>query len=134
MPETLDTRCSEACTRAGAFALLLSAIAISLLGPLIAANTRTALQKYINFRLALKEQVDQTSADPCWQILSEQLGGMNLTKALSLTELGKIECKEQFSPDGTDPELSKGFSNHSKAPHLFTVGPPGTAKRERAPT
>jgi hypothetical protein len=106
MSETLDTRCSEACTRAGTFALLLSAIAISLLSPLVAEYRRTALQNYIGLRVALKGEVDHISANPCWLKLSEQLGGMHVTKTLTLTELGKYQCKEQSRPDGTEPELS----------------------------
>jgi hypothetical protein len=74
MPDDVDIRCSEACTRAGTFALLLSAIAISLLSPLDSGNNRTALQSYISLRLALKEEVEQMSANPCWQKLSEDFG------------------------------------------------------------
>ena len=106
MSETHDTRCSDACTRAGTFALLLSAIAICLLSPLVAANIRTSLQNYISLRVALKETVDQISTDSCWLKLSEQLGGIRFTKTLTLVELGKYQCKEQSRPDGEESELS----------------------------
>ena len=71
----LDDRCSEACTRAGTFALLLSAVAIALLGPIVAANVRSALLDYISNRLALKEAVDQIQTNPCWQALIDERAG-----------------------------------------------------------
>jgi tetratricopeptide (TPR) repeat protein len=95
---SLDDRCSAACTRAGTFALLLSAIAIALLNPIATANVRYALLSYISHRLALKESVDQIHTNSCWQTLNDQRREPDQTENLTISELLKYECKEESVP------------------------------------
>jgi hypothetical protein len=51
--------------------------------------------------MALKEVVDQVSGDSCWQKLSDQLGGFDVTKSRMLAELGKYKCIEESLPSGS---------------------------------
>ena len=75
-----------------------------MLSPLESGNARIALQNYISLRVALKEEVDQIPADPCWQKLSAQIGGTNVVKDLTLTELGMYECTQTSPADDSDAE------------------------------
>mgnify|MGYP003395328783 CR=1 len=53
-PSQVDIRCSSACSRAAVTALLLSAIAISIIQPINEMKALTALSKYISLRDMLK--------------------------------------------------------------------------------
>ncbi len=63
----MDVRCSNSCTRAGLTALLLSAIAISMLQPLTQGRALIALGKYISSRFNLESYLNELDVDPCWK-------------------------------------------------------------------
>jgi hypothetical protein len=66
-PSKVDSAASDACTKAGAFALAL-AIVVALLAALWThAHSEDALDHYITNRYLLQINLDRLKADPTWQ-------------------------------------------------------------------
>ncbi|HEY1266713.1 MAG TPA: hypothetical protein VGH16_05615 [Candidatus Binatia bacterium] len=74
--QEFDIRCSNACTKAGAAALLLSAVALGMLQPLTKSQQLDAVTKYYSGRLALHDAINRLDKDPNWLLLlkDEKLG------------------------------------------------------------
>lgn len=62
----LEERCSEACTRAGLAALLLSLVVIPVIGGLSTISAIADFSKYIVLRENLSDALDDIKADNCW--------------------------------------------------------------------
>lgn len=66
-PKKVDTLASDACTRSGAFALLLSVVLFALIPYWMQQPTDIALGHYIENRLNLSMYVDALDDNPLWQ-------------------------------------------------------------------
>ncbi len=61
-----DIRCSNSCTRAALTALVLAAIAVSLLPLIKKTQALDALAQYIGLRIHLEQELEQLELDPAW--------------------------------------------------------------------
>lgn len=66
-PAAVETASSEACTRAGAFALLLSIVLFLLIPYWLDRPKRDALRDYLTDRMNLALQIEKLDDDPRWQ-------------------------------------------------------------------
>ena len=66
-PTKVDTAASEACTRSGVFALLLSTALVLLIPYWLQRPNEIALGRYIGVRSTLAMRVDTLDSDPIWQ-------------------------------------------------------------------
>lgn len=90
-PSQVDIRCSSACSRAAVTALLLSAIAISIIQPINEMKALTALSKYISLRDMLKIEIEELQTDPCFISLNNNIGKEKIKK-FSLSKLLDYKC------------------------------------------
>lgn len=90
-PSQVDIRCSSACSRAAVTALLLSAIAISIIQPINEMKALTALREYISLRDMLKIEIEELQTDPCFIALNNNIGKEKIKK-FSLSKLFDYEC------------------------------------------
>jgi hypothetical protein len=76
-----DTRCSNACTRAGLTGLILSTIAFAMLPALDKSRELDALIQYVSMRLSLEEDVKRLEGDAAWKILTTSPTGKLATSS-----------------------------------------------------
>ena len=92
---SLDSRCSIACTRAGLAALLLAAICLSFLVAQEEIIKFNRLGKYLSLRLNLVDNLEALQEDPCWLDLQIKEGkqverGWNLEKLRQIATAHKV--------------------------------------------
>jgi len=102
----VDNRCSEACVRAGLTALLFSALAISLIQPLIRQKAFDALEHYIALRLTLTYMLDELDRTECWQELNHSGPGVLAPNKWTITKLVEHKCIYKQTEPETNPELT----------------------------
>lgn len=107
---SLDINCSNACIRAGLAALLFSALAISMLQPLIHGNALNAISKYVSWRFALKEALGQLDTDPCWEELTKSGLGDQESKEWGFNFLLEYKCEPKQRTSGMKPQVMEPFA------------------------
>lgn len=97
MQNEIAMRCSEACTRSGLAALVLSGVAFGLLPVIDEAVRINSLTQYLNLRLALAETINQVENDDCWKSLVSN----SATATLSLEQIAHLDCVEISNQEGS---------------------------------
>jgi hypothetical protein len=101
-PNALDIASSSACTRSGAFALLLSLALASLIPYWLELKEDAVLGKYLSLRLELATQIELLDDSGTWQEYRASHGDAESTPLAQLVtstvEIGKVITK------GTDPK------------------------------
>lgn len=101
----LQSRCSVSCVRAGYFALVLSALGISLLQPLESVDALDNLVKYTFLRGNLTKKLEDLKASDCWSRLVKHEKEQNHeAEALTLRQLLDVVCL--YPQDQSSPEVS----------------------------
>src|SRR5260221_4420062 len=86
-PTSVDTAASAACTRSGAFALLLT-VTLSLLIPYwMQRRNEVALGNYISYRANLANQIETLDENPVWKTYKDSNKNAEL---MSMAELMKV--------------------------------------------
>ena len=89
-PTSVDTAASAACTRSGAFALLLT-VTLSLLIPYwMERRNEVALANYISYRLNLANQIETLDENPLWK---EYKASNKTAESMSIAELMKVSVE-----------------------------------------
>jgi hypothetical protein len=124
-PTSVDTAASAACTRSGAFGLLLT-VALSLLIPYwMQRRNEVALGNYIAYRANLANQIETLDDNPPWK---EYKDSNKTAESLSIAELMKVSVE---SPKIV-PEIKAQTNTSSAAaqpkiqhdPNRWTPSPP----------
>lgn len=90
----LDIRCSSACARAAITALILSAIALSMIQPIKELLALNALVKYTFLREQLRIELDELENDFNWKSLQDSKFGIQAVMEWSIAKLLEYECKD----------------------------------------
>lgn len=101
----VDMAASDACTRSGAFALLLSVALILLIPYLVERREEVALSQYISFRLNLLLRFEALDRNPVWQKYK------TLNEAAESTSIAQLK------------EVSVPITFHSEGIGVATSGP-----------
>ena len=128
-----NLRCSQACTRAGLIALILSMVALTLLQPLKRERWVEALGKYINHRIQLKEGLEELENDDCWKVFKANENGKTAV-SFPILKFRNIFCsyagtKTKFEIVDNPPSLLDPYGgilrfNPGKRKSLGEKGPP----------
>ena len=104
-PTKMDATASDACTRSGAFALLLS-VGLFLLIPYWAhRQEEIALSRYLGHRLNLALRVDALDNDPYWQDFTASHKSAELMSVAQLLEVRVETSATRPNIDGAGPRL-----------------------------
>jgi hypothetical protein len=125
----LDIRCSDACTRAGLTALLVSALAFSMLPILTHREALDALGKYMALRLTLKITLDDLDGEPCWEELKSQQPSGQAPNTWRLSQLIEVKCSSgrppaQPEPTSADPFPAPSPQQETSTPNDGRPAPP----------
>jgi hypothetical protein len=117
----LDIRCSDACTRAGLTALLISALAFSMLPFLARREALDALGKYIGLRLSLMSILDNLDSEPCWEELKSKQPSGQAPDTWRLSQLIEVECSSR--PATAEPQPTSADPSPDPPPQQETSTP-----------
>lgn len=112
--ERLNIRCSNACTRAGLTALLLSLLGLWMIPALTKAKELDALLKYVSLRSNLKVMIDELDADSCWQIFTKGKLSQQLSRNWNISRILECRCVLRLS---TPPNQPKALEPSCPPPH-----------------
>lgn len=118
-----DIRCSNSCTRAGITALVLGAVALSMLQPLTKTRALDALLQYVSLRGSLKNELDRLEIDPAWKSLKASDFGDKASKDWNLAQLLDYKVKLSFAPSSV-PESQEETKRKSAVSPGPAKGPP----------
>lgn len=125
-----DFRCSNACTRAGLAALLLSAIAIALLQPIEKTKQLNAVLTYYGNRISMADALNMLKEDKVWNFLLERSNETKITKEGTLGQLLEYEVlydgkslrlkseKPKVEPQRTESKKSPSAVSPLAAPSI----------------
>jgi hypothetical protein len=123
-----DIRCSNACTRAGIAALLLSVVAIAMLQPLDKRKQLDSVVKYVLLRAVLQEDLNKLDTDQVWKFLKSTELGEQATKEWTLAKLLEYKIKDDGS--SSFQYLQPSEQNARPVPNP----PPQSLKKSSAPS
>lgn len=98
-PTKVDTAVSDACTRSGAFALLLSVVLFLLIPSWAQRKDEIALGRYLTHRVNLSLSLGALDDNPYWQKLVESKAAAD---SLSLEQLLDVRAETSTIPPDTD--------------------------------
>lgn len=138
-PSEFDIRCSNACTRAGLAALLLSAVAVALLQPLEKTQQLNEVLGYYGNRLAMADALNQLEKDPVWKFLKSSSVGAQAAKTWTLGQLLEYKVLDdgkslRLKTDLPALQLPKTESKKSLSPPTSPPAAPGMAPTISPPT
>ena len=116
-PNSLDKFASDACTRSGAFALLLSLVLFALIPYWMRRPTDMALGNYLANRVNLSMYVDGLDDDPVWQ---KYRASQSNAESMSIAELLDASV-ELSSSSSAAPQVQPGEKMASGRGHRPTV-------------
>jgi hypothetical protein len=100
-PTKVDTTASQACTRSGAFALVLSAVLFVLVASWVHRTSETALAQYITYRFNLQMTIERLDDNPVWQKFTKSNG------TIVSTPLAQLPSHIASVPDTAEKKPSK---------------------------
>ena len=123
-PSKVDTAASDACTRSGVFALLLSTALLLLIPPWLNRPNQVALSRYIALKNMLAMRVDSLDLDPIWQQYKASHTTAELAPIADLADIDVLVTitsngRISIPPNGTEP--NRGKPNPSGVPSAPTL-------------
>lgn len=90
-----DIRCSNACTRSGLAALLLSAVAFALLQPLQKTEQLQEAAHYVAKRVIMTDMLALLETDPVWEFLKSSPLGSEASEKWTLAQLLGFKVEDE---------------------------------------
>jgi hypothetical protein len=110
----LDIRCSTVCTRAAITALILSAIAISMIRPIKETLALNALREYITLRNVLKIELNELENDSYWESLKNSKLGNQAVNEWNIATLLGYECTHPLIEPNEKPNPTTEILNENQ--------------------
>lgn len=126
-PTKIDSAASEACTRSGAFALLLSVLCFLLIPYWAGSQNEVALREYVNRRLNLASTVELIAEDALWQKYKMSHTQAESTPIAKLLD-AQVNLASSDRETKPEPTIAKRFKNGAQK-----QSPPRVTKKERLP-
>ena len=120
-PSKVDAAASDACTRAGAFALLLSVVLFLLIPYWAQRQNETALRQYLVHRLNLALRLDALDNDPYWR----EFSASHITaESMSVAQLLAARVETSGSRTHTDKAARPAAPGTGPSPESRMSPPP----------
>lgn len=121
-PTKVDTAVSDACTRSGAFALVLSVVLFLLIPSWPQRKKEIALGRYLTHRVNLSLSLGALDDDPYWQKLEDSKGAAD---SLSLAQLLEVRVETSARGAATDrAQPKRATTSDTGARRAGTPAPP----------
>lgn len=124
-------RCSNACTRSGMAALLLSSLLLALMNPIIKAVEYEALLSYSYHRHNVRISLEKLVKTPCWAELINEYGEKKLNNEWKLKDIKELTCfinisatnpANTSSKESSSEERKQNTKNETKTAPLAPTG------------